>query len=189
MLFVDLACLLRLLGRFSCHKILLYSTHFRGKLSQRDLSVTPVMPYHYDRIAYAATMQRFHWGRDIGCLPSPPYHWSCMSDHLLMWHNAAYSVCYAQRQVSASLWNARAYSRRSTYFKSVYKHYTYWHEGYRADIKVIALQALTTTVCDKLLNANATRWEEHKQPLPPFVTVPWLEEEICKFRCMGYENE
>jgi len=27
-------------------------------------------------------------------------------------------------------------------------------------MKVIARQALTTTVCDKLLNANATRWEE-----------------------------
>jgi len=40
-----------------------------------------------------------------------------------MSHNAAYSVYYAQRQVSVSLWNARAYSR-STYIKSVYKHYT-----------------------------------------------------------------
>jgi len=29
-----------------------------------------------------------------------------MSDQLLMWHNAAYSVYYTQRQVSASLWNA-----------------------------------------------------------------------------------
>jgi len=37
-----------------------------------------------------------------------------MSDQLLMRHNAAYSVYYAQRQVSASLWNARAFSR-STY--------------------------------------------------------------------------
>ena len=46
----------------------------------------------------------------------------------------------------------------------------------RGDIKVIARQALTTTVCNKLLNANATRWEEHKQSLPPFVNVPWLEE-------------
>ena len=33
-----------------------------------------------------------------------------------MWHNAAYSVHYAQRQGSASLWNARAYSR-SAYIK------------------------------------------------------------------------
>jgi len=40
-----------------------------------------------------------------------------------MWYNAAYSLSYAQRQVSASLCNARAYSR-STYIKSVYKHYT-----------------------------------------------------------------
>ena len=31
-----------------------------------------------------------------GCLPSPPYH--CMSDQLLMWHNAAYSVYCTQRQ-------------------------------------------------------------------------------------------
>ena len=37
----------------------------------------------------------------------------------------------------------------------------------RADIKVIARQALTTTVCDTLLNANFTRWEEHKQSVPP----------------------
>ena len=65
----------------------------------------------------------------------------------------------------------------------------YWHEDYRADIKVIIRQARTTTVCDKLLNANATRWEEHKQSLPPFVTVPWLEEEIHKFRCIDYEND
>jgi len=64
-------------------------------------------------------MKRFHWGRDIGCLPSPLYHCSCMSDQLPMWHNAAYSVYYAQRQVSASLWNARAFSR-SSYIKSVY---------------------------------------------------------------------
>jgi len=41
-----------------------------------------------------------------------------------MWYNAAYSLYYAQRQVSASLWNARAYSKRSTYIKSVHKHYT-----------------------------------------------------------------
>ena len=69
-------------------------------------------------------MKRFHWGRDIDCLPSPPYHWSCMSDELLMWHNGAYSVYYAQRQVSASLWNARRAFCRSTCIKSVYKHYT-----------------------------------------------------------------
>ena len=58
----------------------------------------------------------------------------------------------------------------------------YWNEGYRADIKAIARQALTTTVCDKLLNAKTTRWEEHKQLVPPFVTcacpekqsVPWI---------------
>jgi len=37
-----------------------------------------------------------------------------------------------------------------------------WHEGYtyRAGIKVIARQALTNTVCDKLLNAKDTRWEQ-----------------------------
>ena len=72
-------------------------------------------------------MERFQWGRDTGCLPSPespPYHCSWMSEQLLMRHNAAHSVYYAQRRVSASLWNARAYSRRSTYIKSVYKHYT-----------------------------------------------------------------
>ena len=80
-------------------------------------------------------MKRFHWGRDIGCVPSPPYHWSCMFDQLLMWHNAAYSVHYAQRQGSASLWNARAYSR-STYIK-MYTSITLlltwrlqsWHKG------------------------------------------------------------
>jgi len=70
------------------------------------------------------------------CLPSPPYHWSCMFDQLLMWHNAAYSVHYAQRQVNASLWNARAYSRRSSYIK-MYANITLlltwrlqsWHKG------------------------------------------------------------
>jgi len=36
---------------------------------------------------------------------------SCMYDQLLMWHNAAYSVYYTQREGSARLWNARAYSR------------------------------------------------------------------------------
>jgi len=55
-----------------------------------------------------------------------------MSDQLLMWHNATYSVYYTQRQVSARVWNARAYSR-STYIKSVYKHYTV------ADMKVTEL--------------------------------------------------
>ena len=55
-------------------------------------------------------------------------------------------------------------------------------------MKVIARQVLTATVCDKLLNANANRWEEHKQSLPPFVTFPWLEE-IRKFRCIDYEND
>ena len=54
---------------------------------------------------------------------------------------------------------------------------------------MIARQALTTTVCDKLLNANATRWEEHKQSLPPFMTLPGLEEEMRKFRYIDYENE
>ena len=78
---------------------------------------------------------RFHWGREFGCLPSPPYHWSCMFDQLLMWHNAAYSVHYAQRQVSASLWNTKAYSR-SAYIK-MYTNITLlltwrlqsWHKG------------------------------------------------------------
>ena len=56
-------------------------------------------------------------------------------------------------------------------------------------MKVIARQAFTTTVCDKLLNANANQWEEHKQSLPTFVTIPWLEEEIRKFRCIDYKND
>jgi len=73
---------------------------------------------------YVVTMKPFHWGRDIGCFLSLPHHCSCMSDQLLMWHNAEYSVYYTQRQVSASLWNLRVYSRSSTYIKSVYKHYT-----------------------------------------------------------------
>ena len=49
---------------------------------------------------------------------------SCIPMYYAYAHNVAYSVYYAQRQVSASLWNARAYSRRSTYIKSVYKHHT-----------------------------------------------------------------
>jgi len=133
---------------------------------------------------YVVTMKRFHWSIDIGSLPSPPYHCSCMSDQLLMWHNAAYSVYYTQREESSRLWNTRAYSRRSTILKLLkYKYYTV------ADMKVIARQALTTTVCDKLLNAKATRWEERKLSLPPVVTFPWLEEEIRKFRCIDYEND
>jgi len=56
-----------------------------------------------------------------------------MSDQLLMWHNADCSVYYTQRQVSTSLWDARAYSGRSTYIKSVYTHYTV------ADMKVTEL--------------------------------------------------
>ena len=35
-----------------------------------------------------------------------------------------------------------------------------WHEGYIADIKAVARQALTNTVYDKLLNAKATQWKE-----------------------------
>ena len=97
---------------------------------------------------YVVTITRFHWGRDIDCLPSPPYHWSCMPDQLLMWHNAACSVYHAQRQVSASLWNARAYGR-STYVKSVYKHYTV------TDIKVTEL---------------TWRWLHGKRSPPQFVT-------------------
>ena len=54
---------------------------------------------------------------------------------------------------------------------------------------VIARQALTTAVYDKLLNANATQWEEHKQSLPPFVTAPWREVEMRKFRCIDYEDD
>ena len=49
----------------------------------------------------------------------------------------------------------------------VYTNYTITDMNIRADIKVIARQALTTTVCDTLLNANFTRWEEHKQSVPP----------------------
>ena len=41
--------------------------------------------------------------------------WHNWSDQLLMWRNAAYSVYYTQREVSARLWNAKAYSRSSTY--------------------------------------------------------------------------
>jgi len=41
--------------------------------------------------------------------------------------------------------------------KSVCKHYTVTDMKIRGDIKVIARQALTTIVCNKLLNANATR--------------------------------
>ena len=72
---------------------------------------------------YVVTMKRFHWGTDIGCLPSQPNHCSCMSDQLVMWHNAAYSVYYTQPEVSARPGNARAYIRRSTLL-SVYKNYT-----------------------------------------------------------------
>jgi len=68
---------------------------------------------------YVVTVKRFHWGTNIGCLPLLPCHRSYMSDQLLMWHNAAYLVYYAQRQVSASLWNATSYSGRSAYIKSV----------------------------------------------------------------------
>ena len=75
------------------------------------------------------------------------------------------------------------------YEKCIQTLHCYWHAGYRADIKAIARQALTTTVCDKLLNAKATRWEEHKQSVPPFVTFPWLEEEIREFRCIDCEND
>ena len=71
---------------------------------------------------YAVTMKCFHWGGDIGCLPSLPYHCSCMSDQLLLWHNAAYSVYYTQREISARLWNARAYTRRSILY--ILKAYT-----------------------------------------------------------------
>jgi len=99
---------------------------------------------------YVVTMQRFHWGRDIDCLLSPPYHSSCMSDQLLMWHNAAYSVHYAQRQASASLWNARAYSRRSTYIKM----YT----------------NITLLLTWRLLSWHEWRWLHGKRSPPQFVT-------------------
>jgi len=35
-------------------------------------------------------------------------------------------------------------------------------------------------------NPSGERW--HKQSLPPFVTFPWLEEEMRKIRCIDYEN-
>ena len=120
MWFFDLACLLRLLGRFFMLQNPTVVHTFHSKFPQRGLSVTPVMPYQHDRIAYVETMKHFHWGwaRDVGCLPSPPYHWhcSCMSDQLMMLHNARYShsVYYTQHEGSARLWNARAYSRKST---------------------------------------------------------------------------
>jgi len=65
----------------------------------------------------------------------------------------------------------------------------YWHEGYRADIKVIARQALTITVCDKLLNVDANRWEEAQAVAASLRDFTWLEEEIRKFRCIDYENQ
>ena len=46
------------------------------------------------------------------------------------------------------------------------------HEGYRADINIIARQALTNTVCDKLLKAKATRWEEAKAVAASLLEFP-----------------
>jgi len=127
MFFFDLACLLRLLGRFFMFQNPVVVHTFLQQVFPNRLTCRSRHWCHITRIElpnYIVTMKSFLWGRYIGYLPSPPYHWSCMSDELLMWYNAGYSVHYAQRQVSASLWNARAFSRRSTYIKSVYKHYT-----------------------------------------------------------------
>jgi len=54
--------------------------------------------------------------------PFAAYHHSSMCDQLLMWHTTLHiRVYYTQRKVSARLWNARAYGRRSEYIKSVYQ--------------------------------------------------------------------
>jgi len=125
-------------------------------------------------------MKRFHRGRDIGCLPLPPYHWSCMSDQLLMWHNVAYSIYYAQHQVSA-ICGMREHIVAGVNILKVCANITLLLTWRRADIKVIARQALSTTVCDKLLNAKATLWEEHKQSrcLPSWLS-PDLKKKYAK---------
>jgi len=47
-----------------------------------------------------------------------------MSDQLLMWHNAAYSVYFTQRQVPVSGMREHIVEGVHILIKSVYKHYT-----------------------------------------------------------------
>ena len=54
---------------------------------------------------------------------------------------------------------------------------------------MIARQALTNTVCDKLLNAEVTRWEEAQAVAASLREFHWLEEEMRKFRFIEYEND
>jgi len=51
--------------------------------------------------------------------------------------------------------------------------------------RLIAGDTLTNTVYDRLLNVKA----RHKQSLLPFMTFPWLEGEIPKFRWIDCEND
>jgi len=68
--------------------------------------------------SYVVAMKCFHWGKDIGWLPSPLYH--CRSAAVCLtscWCGITLHIQdITQRDVSARLWNARAYSR------SVYKY-------------------------------------------------------------------
>ena len=175
---------------FSCHKILLQSTHFHSKFHQRDLSVTPVMPYQHDRIAYVVTMIRFHEAETlVASLRRLISVAACMSDWLLMWPKAAYSVYYTQREVSARLWNSRAYSTGSTLLK-VYINITLelrcrlqsWHKG---NCTATAHQQFVVN-CSMRTPLGERR---HKLWLHPFVTFSRIEKEIRKFICIDYEND
>ena len=58
-------------------------------------------------------------------------------------------------------------------------------------MKVIARQALTTTVCDKLLNANATRWEEAQAVVASLRDCPlaWRRNAQIQMYSIDYEND
>jgi len=58
------------------------------------------------------------------------------------------------------------------YWKCIYALHCNCHEGYRADVNVIARQALTNAVCDKLLNAKAIRREEAQAVAASLLDIP-----------------
>jgi len=79
MWFVDLACLLRLLGRFFMsqnpavvHTFSWKSCHSAACRSRQWCHISTI-----ELPNFVVTMKRFHWGRYIGCVTLLPYHQCC----------------------------------------------------------------------------------------------------------------
>ena len=83
--------------------------------------------------------------------------------------NAAYSVYYAQRQVSASLWNARAYSRHKADCTASAHHHSLWQTAQCECHPVRGAQAVAASLCDSPLT-----WRRNTQ-IQMYWLWKWLE--------------